>query len=119
LTPEQDPDFSDAFCSFLQASVPNVDAAELLLRFKREAPQPCAIDADALRLAQTFAERGLVVFEADGRVRWQPASEPVSAHAATLEKVYRERPVTLFRVIYGLRDVKIRSFAEAFKLTKR
>lgn len=40
-------------------------------------------------------------------------------HIGTLEKVYRERPVTLFRVIYGLRDAKIRSFADAFKLTKR
>jgi hypothetical protein len=33
--------------------------------------------------------------------------------------VYRERPVTLIRVIYGLRDKKIRSFAEAFKLRRK
>ena len=43
----------------------------------------------------------------------------VVLHIATLEKVYRERPVTLFRVIYGLRDAKIRSFAEAFNLRKK
>jgi hypothetical protein len=89
LNAPQDADFSDEFCRFLQISVRSVDSAEELLRLKREAPQQLALDADGLR------------------------------HLETLEKVYRERPVTLFRVIYGLRDAKIRSFAEAFKLTKR
>ena len=81
---EQDPDFSDDFCRFLQTRVPSVDAAEALLREKRE-----SLDPDVLQ------------------------------HIATLEKVYRERPVTLFRVIYGLRDAKIRSFADAFNLRKK
>jgi hypothetical protein len=89
LSAPQDADFSDEFCRFLQGRVPSVDAAELLLRLKREAPHELALDADGLR------------------------------HLETLEKVYRERPVTLFRVIYGLRDAKIRSFAEAFKLSRK
>jgi hypothetical protein len=89
LNTPQDADFSDEFCRFLQTCVTSVDAAEQLLRLKREAPQELALDADGLR------------------------------HLATLEKVYLERPVTLFRVIYGLRDAKIRSFAEAFKLARK
>lgn len=31
----------------------------------------------------------------------------------------KERPVTLFRVIYALRDLKIKSFADAFKLKRK
>jgi hypothetical protein len=37
---------------------------------------------------------------------------------ATLAQAYEERPVTLIRLIYALRDRKIRSFADAFKLRK-
>ena len=50
-----------------------------------------------------------------------PERAPADAagHVATLAKAYEERPVTLFRIIYALRDANIRSFADAFKLTKR
>jgi len=37
----------------------------------------------------------------------------------TLARAYQERPVTLIRVIYALRDTKIQSFADAFKLRGR
>jgi hypothetical protein len=119
LSSPQDADFSDEFCRFLQAAVPSVDAAELLLRLKREAAQASVVEPHDLRLVQGFAETGIVALDAQGRARYQPASEALAGHAATLEKVYLERPVTLFRVIYGLRDAKIRSFAEAFKLWRR
>jgi hypothetical protein len=36
-----------------------------------------------------------------------------------LSQAYRERPVTLFRVIYALRDLKIRSFAHAIKARRK
>jgi hypothetical protein len=36
----------------------------------------------------------------------------------TLAQAYNERPVTLIRMIYALRDPKIQSFADAFKLRK-
>ena len=45
--------------------------------------------------------------------------EAGQAHLRTLAKAYEERPVTLFRIIYALRDSKIRSFADAFKVRKR
>jgi hypothetical protein len=35
-----------------------------------------------------------------------------------LAKVYNERPVTLIRMIYALKDTKIQSFADAFKIRK-
>ncbi len=59
----------------------------------------------------------LVVRDADQRVRYRPTPAH-DAHLATLARLYVERPVTLFRVIYALRDSKINTFADAFKLRR-
>ena len=128
----EDADFSDEFCQFLQAAVPAVEAAELLLILRRDpartlsfaeaaaalAPGVVISEAEAARFLEAFQARGLVVIDAERRVQYRGA-EPAAAHVATLEKVYRERPVTLIRVIYGLRDSKIRSFADAFRLKRK
>jgi hypothetical protein len=106
----EDVDFSDEFCRFVQAYLPTVDAAELLLAAFRdpgralEAGKP----AEALRAA------GLL----DDALCYRPASEELARHVATLAQAYEQRPVTLVRLIYALRDSKIRSFADAFKLRK-
>jgi hypothetical protein len=49
---------------------------------------------------------------------YRPASDALARRVATLAQAWEERPVTLVRLIYALRDHKIRSFAEAFKLRK-
>jgi hypothetical protein len=107
----EDADFSDEFCRFVQASLPSVDAAETLLGARRNPGQ--ALDpgkhADALRAA------GLL----DDARRYRPASAALVAHVEMLAQAWEERPVTLIRLIYALRDGKIRSFADAFKLRKR
>lgn len=132
MTPEE-ADFSDEFCQFLQASIPAVEAAELLLLLKREpgrtwtpsealaalGPGVVLSEADAARHFETLQGRGLVAAAADKRLQYLPGSEALAQYAETLDKVYRERPVTLIRVIYGLRDSKIRSFADAFKLRRK
>ena len=69
-----------------------------------------------VRLFETFRARGLARAQPEGRLLYQPSSDALAEHGRTLERVYRERPVTLIRVIYGLRDSRIRSFADAFKL---
>ena len=46
-----------------------------------------------------------------------PASE-ASRFVETLAQAYVQRPVTLIRVIYALRDSKIQTFADAFKIRK-
>lgn len=130
MAPE-DADFSDEFCEFLQACVPAVEAAELLLALKRDPGRWWTIgeavralgsgvslrEDEAARHVEGLQARGLIAVDA-GRLQYRqpPAS---SGHIATLEKVYRERPVTLIRVIYGLRDSKIRSFADAFRLRRK
>ena len=106
----EDVEFSDEFCRFVQVNLPTVDAAELLLAAFRNpaAGRPPGKDAEALRAA------GLL----DEELRYRPASEQLARHVATLAQAYEQRPVTLVRLIYALRDHKIRSFAEAFKLKK-
>jgi hypothetical protein len=124
---DEEADFSDEFCQFLQSTISAVEAAELLLALRRE-PERWWTPADALaavnapegaRYLDVMRERGVIAADAQGRVQYRPQSEALTAHARTLEKVYRERPVTLIRVIYGLRDSKIRSFADAFRLRRK
>ena len=128
----EDAAFSDEFCRFLRTAVPSVDAAELLLVLQREPdrwwspldaaaalrPATTLSEADAARYFALFQSTGLLALAPDKRVQYKPGSELLRAHARTLDQAYRERPVTLIRVIYALRDSRIQSFADAFKLRR-
>lgn len=71
--------------------------------------------ADHLSL---FRVHGLVQ-EAEARgVRYHPASPELAAFVVLLAEAYKERPVTLIRAIYEEARLKIKSFADAFKLRK-
>jgi hypothetical protein len=125
----EDVDFSDAFCEFVQGAIPAVQAAELLLLLQGRPdywwePAEAAgrlragglTEANAARFLDLFHARGLLATGADRRIQYQPASPELAAHVETLVQAYRERPVTLIRMIYALRDMHVRSFAEASKL---
>lgn len=125
--------FSDEFCRFIQTVLPSVDAAELLLALFDSAdtwwapavlgaklrPASSISDADVVRYLDHFQARGLIALGPDRRVQFRPADERLHEQVRTLAQAYRERPVTLIRVIYALRDTKIQSFADAFKLRGR
>ena len=125
-----DPDFPDDLRSFIQDYIPTVDAAELLLALTREPARRYAVGAaiDAVRptvLSEPVARRYLGHFESQGLLvseggeyRYSPATPALERAVRALMKVYNERPVTLVRMIYGPRDEKIRSFADAFRLKK-
>lgn len=129
LSADNDPDFTDAFCGFLQRCIPNVDTAEFLLTLAKSsetswstdelrarlAPETNMSEPDAQRCLETLQQCGIVTRDADKRFRYLP-SPAHDAHLALLARLYLERPVTLFRVIYALRDSKISTFADAFKL---
>lgn len=128
----EDADFSDDFCRFLQQNIPSVDAAELLLFLRAHAERSWAApeaaanlrpavqiaDADAARYLESFSARGLVASGADRRVQFRPANEELEMSTQMLALAYRERPVTLIRMIYALRDSRIQTFADAFKLKR-
>jgi hypothetical protein len=125
-------DFSDAFCAFLQSCVASVNAAEMLLVLWRKPTvawsvgdlaaelDPIGIlsEAEAIPFVETFAARGLISRTDDGRVRYRPSAD-FEIHMQTLARLYLERPVTLFRVIYALRDTKIKTLADAFRIWRR
>jgi hypothetical protein len=125
--------FSDEFCRFIQTVLPSVDAAELLLALYESAdtwwtpaalvaklrPASSISDADAQRYLDQFQARGLIAVAPDRSLQFRPADEPLREQVRTLAQAYKERPVTLIRMIYALRDTKIQSFADAFKLRKR
>lgn len=128
----EDADFSDDFCRFLQQSIPSVDAAELLLFLRAHAertwaPSEAAAnlrpavqigDADAARYVEAFVARGLVAAEPDRRVQFRPGTEELEMYTQMLALAYKERPVTLIRMIYALRDSRIQTFADAFRLKR-
>lgn len=130
-TPD-DSDFTDEFCAFLQNSVATVDAAELLLQLAQHRDKYWLVrdlvakvsvagtlaETDAEKYLDALDSRGLVERAADGRVRYR-SSVTDEAHVATLHKLYVERPVTLFRVIYALRDTKIKTLADAFRIFRK
>jgi hypothetical protein len=123
----EDVEFSDEFCRFLKASIPAVDAAELLLllygrRDDAITPEeavaklgPGVTVGDARRYLDSFAADGLAEAK-QGRYRFLDSA--LSPMIETLAQAYSHRPVTLIRIIYALRDSKIQSFADAFKLRK-
>ena len=124
----EDIEFSDEFCRFLRACVPRIDAAELLLMFRARPDAVLSRDevvrrlgpgvspADTARYLEAFEEHGLLQRE-DARYRYRPESE-LAPLVDKLAIAYNQRPVTLVRVIYALRDTGIQSFADAFKLRK-
>lgn len=127
----EEADFSDELCGFLQACVATVDAAELLLLLEehrdtawsvrelvaRLSPGGAVGEADAAKYLDVLEQRGLVRRAADGCVRYRSSAD--DPHVATLRRLYVERPVTLFRVIYALRDSKIKTLADAFRIFRK
>jgi len=109
--------------------VDSVNAAELLLFLWRKPavawsardlaaaidPVGSLSEAEASRYLETFAARDLITRMDDGRVSYKFSADS-EVHVQTLARLYLERPVTLFRVIYTLRDTKIKTLADAFRI---
>jgi hypothetical protein len=124
--------FSDEFLRFLRTVAPTVDAVELLLLLHRKpdqwwsaqsacralAPDELLSEADAARYFGVLHRSGVAALAPDGSVQYRPASPELDRLVGTLAQSYLERPVTLIRVVYALRDQNIKSFADAFKLKK-
>ena len=125
----EDIEFSPELCSFIQTGFPAVDAVELILLLRSRSSEWLTVAEAAGRMGpgvshtqleqylHVFAAKALVV-ERDGR--WHYLSDNASASLVErLALAYAQRPVTLVRIIYALRDSSIQSFADAFKLRKR
>ena len=124
----KDFEFSDEFCRFIQTTIPAVPAAELLLLLHERRDVSLTAEEASTKLGpgvglgdvtkhlELFEARGLVARE-DRHYRYRPESD-LAPQVDSLAIAYSQRPVTLIRVIYALRDSSIQSFADAFKLRK-
>lgn len=126
-----DPDFPEELRSFIQETIPSVDAAELLLVLAQHPDRdyqvvdvintmrPTAVSEPVVRrYLNHFHSVGVVAVKENNTYRYSPSSPELDGLVRALTKVYNERPVTLVRMIYAPRDDKIRSFADAFRLKK-
>ena len=117
----------------MRAAIPSVSAAELLLllfnhpdrwwtldELLRELPADVRIsETDAGACVETLRSYGLIEFDVEKRMRYRAQSETLDRQVRTLAQAYNQRPVTLIRMIYALRDSRIQSFADAFKFRKK
>ncbi|HET7595893.1 MAG TPA: hypothetical protein VFK15_03095 [Burkholderiales bacterium] len=128
----EDSAFSQEFFEFIHSAVPSVSVAELLLLvfkeperwwtvadIRSELPPDVNLTEGAIASGlDDLRTKGIVEYDAEKRARYRP-SEPLARHVQTLAQAYNERPVTLIRMIYALRDSRIQSFADAFKFWKK
>jgi len=127
----KDPDFSEELRSFIQETIPTLDAAELLILLASapdrahhvgaiiEALHPTVVtDTEVRRYLKQFQAQGLVAARESDAFQYAPDTPELDGAVRTLMRVYNERPVTLVRIIFGPKDEKIRSFAEAFRIKK-
>ena len=91
-----------------------------LAHLLREMPVDANIsETEAAGCLETLRSCRLVEIDEEKRIRYRAATDPYHAQVRTLAQAYDERPVTLIRMIYALRDSTVQSFADAFKFRKR
>lgn len=124
--------FTAGFCDFIRACVPSFEAAAVLVCLAREPQRALGAAAivDRLRASvsittaeverslELFEGRSLVIRNPEKSAQFRPGSYLHETNVRILAQAYEENPVTLVRLIYALRDDKIRSFADAFRLRR-
>lgn len=103
-----------------------------ILRILGEAPDTPHAVPELARSAQIQAsaiagqlaaleQRGLVrtqVLESRPVCCYAPRTPEIGEFARRLLQLYRERPVTLIRLVYARTDERLKAFAESFRLRK-
>lgn len=111
---------------FILKHIESVDHLRALLLLRSDTKQPLtAMDVSArlylepkraAAVLSTLAAAG-VAQEQDGQYRYEPASKELGRMVDELERLDRERPVTLIMLIYSRPDT-LEAFADAFKLRR-
>lgn len=122
----EDLQFTEPFFKFLQSNIASVDAAEVLLTLYRNPERdwspgdvlsrlgPVLSEGEVRKILDDFRGKGLT----SETYRYLPANQELAAHVKTLALAYDERPVTLFRLIYALRQTGLQALAEAFRIRR-
>lgn len=117
---------SPDIAAFLRGHFNSVWALELLIFLKDHADQAWPGDSlvAALRTSETIVSMsigtllagGLIAKEADGGVRYAPASEDLSRLVDVTQALYAKKPNAVRRVIVGASAQGLSAFANSFKL---
>lgn len=114
--------------AFLRGHFNSVWALELLIFLKDHADEAWPEDAlvTALRTSDTIVSMsvgtllagGLVAKEADGAVRYAPASDDLSRLVDVTQALYAKKPNAVRRIIVGASTEGLSAFANSFNLRK-
>lgn len=124
--------FPEDVVRFLDAHVESIDQLEILRVLGEEPAREWSAGALAaeVQVAPRAIEahltalrgRGLVGAEARGAetvYRFGPATPELDALARRVLQCYRERPVSMIKLVYARADDPLRAFADAFRLRKQ
>lgn len=113
---------------FLRTSIPSVWTLETLLLMQRAAARVWnaqdlirELKSSALVVAQALAAlgaTGLVLEEAPGEYRYQPARAELAELVERVAAAYAEFPFAVTQAILAAPSDKIRTFADAFRIKK-
>lgn len=112
----------------IEYSFGSVWTLELLLLLCRDRERPWRSEelVGELRSSEAVAREsidrlvtaGLVIVEEHGAVRYAPASQEQDALVMQLHEEYRRKPAAIRRLIVQGPAEKLRSFSDAFRLTR-
>ena len=112
-----DPDFPQELRAFIRDTLPDVESLELLLLLARNRHRrldlstiltelrPTVVSESAVRRhLAVFRERGLVIEMKEDNYQYYPVLPRLDPLVSTLAKLFKERPVTMVRTIYALKE---------------
>jgi hypothetical protein len=116
---------------FLDSHVESIDQLEILRLLGESPDREWAVAALAKEIQSpadkvsadlaALAGRGLVGTELRGRetvCRYNPANPELNGQVQRLLQLYRERPVSMIKLVYARAADPLRAFADAFRLRK-
>jgi DNA-binding IclR family transcriptional regulator len=122
----QDVEPEDDIVAFVQGAISSVCALELLLLLRRERQRSLTLDqvvrelrSSELAITQAFdhlTASGLIE-KAEQGYRYQQSSVQLDAVCDRLGSLYARKPVKIINAILKAPDEKLRTFANAFRLS--
>ena len=125
MTPEIEAE--EEIVRFVREAISSLCALELLLLLRRERQRPFLreeaireLRSSELAVAQALdrlKRSGLIEDSGEGAYRYQHSSAPLDAICERLQSLYARKPLKIINAILQAPDEKLRTFANAFRLS--
>ncbi|MFY9695144.1 MAG: hypothetical protein WA776_02070 [Xanthobacteraceae bacterium] len=117
----------DEIVTFVQGAISSLCALELLLLLRGQRQRPLHTEeavrelrSSELAVAQALdrlKRSELIEDNGDGSYRYQQSSPQLDAICERLQSLYARKPLKIINAILSAPDEKLRTFAEAFRLS--